>query len=53
MAIASSQVPVSGNVQLKKNPLPESASELYRSSDRRMSAKLVPNLRIEGATWST
>jgi hypothetical protein len=26
---------------------PESASELYRSSDRQFSAKLVPNLRID------
>jgi hypothetical protein len=27
-------------------------SELYRPSDRRLSAKLVANLRKEGATWS-
>jgi hypothetical protein len=26
----------------KKTPWPESASELYRPSDRRLSAKLVP-----------
>jgi hypothetical protein len=26
----------------KKNPWPQSASELYRPSDRRLSAKLVP-----------
>jgi hypothetical protein len=37
----------------KKLPWPESTSELYRSSDRRLSAKLVPNfLQIEGVTWS-
>jgi hypothetical protein len=29
----------------------ESASELHRPSDRRLQAKLVPNLRIEDATW--
>jgi hypothetical protein len=33
----------------KKTPWPQSASELYRPSDRRLSAKLVPTfLRIEG-----
>jgi hypothetical protein len=38
---------------VKKTLLPQSASELYRPSDRRLSAKLVPTLlRIEGATWS-
>jgi hypothetical protein len=31
---------------------PESASELYRPSDCRLSAKLVPYLLREGATWS-
>jgi hypothetical protein len=36
----------------KKTPWPESANELCRPSDRRLSAKLVPNFRIEGATWS-
>jgi hypothetical protein len=35
-----------------RTPWPESASELYRPSDRRLSAKLVATLRIEGATWS-
>jgi hypothetical protein len=35
-----------------KTPWTESASELYRPSDSRLSAKEVPNLRIEGATWS-
>jgi hypothetical protein len=34
-----------------KTPWSESASELYRPSDRRLSAKWLP-LRIEGATWS-
>jgi hypothetical protein len=29
-------------------PLPESASELYRPSDRRLSAKLVPTLAERG-----
>jgi hypothetical protein len=34
-------------------PSPQSASELYRPSDGRLSSKLVPTfLRIEGATWS-
>jgi hypothetical protein len=38
---------------LKKTPWPQSASELYRPIDRRLSAKLVPTfLGIEGATWS-
>jgi hypothetical protein len=37
----------------KKTPWPQCASELYRRSDRVLSAKLVPTfLRIEGATWS-
>jgi hypothetical protein len=30
---------------------PESESELYKPSDRRLSAKLVPIFRIEGVTW--
>jgi hypothetical protein len=37
----------------KKKKLPKSASELYRPSDRRVSAKLVPTLLwVDGATWS-
>jgi hypothetical protein len=42
------------NKQTKKQTQwPESASELYRPRDRRLSAKLVPTFfRIEGATWS-
>jgi hypothetical protein len=35
---------------IKITPWPESASELYRPSNRRLSAKLVPSLRIEGVT---
>jgi hypothetical protein len=35
----------------KKTPWPESASELNGPRDRRLSVKLVPNLRVEGATW--
>jgi hypothetical protein len=31
---------------------PESASELYRPSDRRLSVKLVPTLAARCATWS-
>jgi hypothetical protein len=31
----------SNSVDIKKTPWPESASELFRPSDRRMSAKLV------------
>jgi hypothetical protein len=39
--------------QIKKTPWPQSASELYRPSDRRLSAKLVPTFcGLEGATWS-
>jgi hypothetical protein len=34
----------------KQTPWTESGSELYLPSDRRLSAKLEPNLRIEGAT---
>jgi hypothetical protein len=38
---------------IKKTPWLQSASELYRPSDRRLSTKLMPTfLRIEGATWS-
>jgi hypothetical protein len=33
---------------IKKTPWPESASELYRQSDRRLSAKLVPNFADSG-----
>jgi hypothetical protein len=33
---------VSGIKQAKQSPWPESASELYWPSDRRLSAKLVP-----------
>jgi hypothetical protein len=36
----------------KKTPWSESASELYRPSDRRLSAKYCQLVRIEGATWS-
>jgi hypothetical protein len=36
----------------KKTPWSESASELYRPSDRRFSAKFFQLVRIEGATWS-
>jgi hypothetical protein len=32
----------------KKTQWPESASELYRTSDRRLSAKLVPNFEDRG-----
>jgi hypothetical protein len=35
-----------------KTPCLKAASELYRPSDRRLSAKLVPDLLMEGATWS-
>jgi hypothetical protein len=40
------------NLLVIKTPWPQSASELYRPSNRCLSAKLVPTfLRIEGATW--
>jgi hypothetical protein len=32
-----------GKTNIKKNPWPESESEIYRPSDSRLSAKLVPN----------
>jgi hypothetical protein len=35
-------------MQTKKTPWPESASELYRPSDRRLSAKLVPTFAHGG-----
>jgi hypothetical protein len=38
---------------LKQTQWLESASELHRPSGRRLSAKFVPNLQIESATWST
>jgi hypothetical protein len=37
---------------VSKTPWSESASELYRPSDRRFSAKCCQLVRIEGATWS-
>jgi hypothetical protein len=36
----------------KKTPWSESASELYRPSDRRLSAKRLPTFADKGATWS-
>jgi hypothetical protein len=47
-------ISVDGDVQhiLWRLPWPESVSKLYRVRDRRLSAKLVPTLWIEGATWS-
>jgi hypothetical protein len=38
--------------QKKKNSGLQSASELYRPSDRRLSEKLVPTWRIKGVAWS-
>jgi hypothetical protein len=35
-------------LDIKKNPWPESANELYRPSDRRLSAKLVPTFADRG-----
>jgi hypothetical protein len=35
-------------VNVKKTPWPESANELYRTSDRRLSAKLVPTFGDRG-----
>jgi hypothetical protein len=40
--------PTSANWLEEKSPLPESASELYRPSDRRLSAKLLPTLADRG-----
>jgi hypothetical protein len=39
-------------VKKKKTPWSESASELYRPSESRFSAKCCQLVRIEGATWS-
>jgi hypothetical protein len=36
----------------KQTPWSESASELYRPSNRRLSAKWLPTFAIKGATWS-
>jgi hypothetical protein len=36
-------------INLNKTPWPEPASELYRPSDRRLSAKLVPTLVDRGS----
>jgi hypothetical protein len=44
--------PSSGIINLKKKlktPWPESASELYRPSDRRLSVKLMPTLEDRGS----
>jgi hypothetical protein len=38
------------NFDLKKTPQHESASELYRPSDRRLTAKLVPTLGDRGVS---
>jgi hypothetical protein len=37
---------------MKQTLWPESASELYQPSDRRLSAKLVPTFADGGAMWS-
>jgi hypothetical protein len=37
---------------LERAPWSKSASELYRPSDRRLSAKLCQLLWIEGVAWS-
>jgi hypothetical protein len=34
--------------KIEKTPWPESASELFRPSDRRLSAKFVPNFADRG-----
>jgi hypothetical protein len=36
----------------KQTPCPESASELYQPSDRRLSAKLVPTFAVRGLSRS-
>jgi hypothetical protein len=38
---------VLGSIKIKKTPWLKSAREIYWPSDRNMSAKLVPTLRIE------
>jgi hypothetical protein len=42
----------SKNKQTKQTPWSESANELYRPSDRRLSAKLLPTFADKGAAWS-
>jgi hypothetical protein len=41
-------IPLPSQNKTKQTPWPESASELYRPSDRRLSAKLVPTLTDRG-----
>jgi hypothetical protein len=38
--------------RIKKTPWSETASELFRPSESRMSAKLVPTFAVRGGTWS-
>jgi hypothetical protein len=40
------------NLKLNSTPWPQSESELYRSSDLRLSVKLVPTFDGRVATWS-
>jgi hypothetical protein len=40
------------NKHKKKTPWPQSANELYRPSNRRLSAKLVPTFAVRGVAWS-
>jgi hypothetical protein len=39
-------------IEKKQTPWPETASELYRPSDRHLSAKLVPNFADRGVSRS-
>jgi hypothetical protein len=43
---------IPANFALKANKLHGLSGELYRPSDRRLSAKLCQLLRIEGVAWS-
>jgi hypothetical protein len=41
---------VAGQTERKQTPWPESARELYRPSDRRLSANLVPTFEVRGVS---
>jgi hypothetical protein len=45
-------IPMTGWLTYLLTPWSESASELYRPSDRRLSAKWLPTFVDKGATWS-
>jgi hypothetical protein len=46
------EVEINSAWEMIKTPWSESASELYRPSDRRLSAKRLATFADRGATWS-